>query len=51
MVLSANEIKEPAVNFERGPRIQRTTVCSYISGKILVLKEMTRQHEAQEKQR
>ena len=48
MVLSANEIKEHAVNFESGPKIQRTTVCSYISGKTLVLKEMTRQHEVQE---
>jgi hypothetical protein len=25
MVLSANEIKEPAVKFERSPRIQRIT--------------------------
>ncbi len=38
-------LKAPAVNFERGPMIQRTTVCSYIFGKTLVLKEMTRQHE------
>ncbi len=45
MVLRTNEIKEPAVNFERGPMIQKTTVCSCIFGKTLVLKEMTRHHD------
>ncbi len=36
MVLSANEIKEPAMNSERGPRIQG------ITGIFLYLRENTR---------
>ncbi len=33
MVLSPNEIKKPAVNFERGPRIQRITCMFLYFGK------------------